>query len=73
MGHDSWRMPHRSSAGKGTFKNLAYRDEYNICCRKIENESLLRNNLRHAGNGNRITFARGASYVAQKSKMNHCS
>ena len=62
-------MPHRSSAGNGTFKNLAY----NICCRKIENESLLLNDLLQTGNGNRITFARGASYVAQKSKMNHCS
>ena len=66
-------MPHRSSAGNGTCKNLAYRDEYNICCRKIENESLLLNDLLQTGNGNRITFARGASYVAQKSKMNHCS
>lgn len=61
-------MPHRSSAGNGTFKNLAY----NICCRKIENESLRRNDLLQTGNGNRITFA-SASYVAQKSKMNHCS
>ena len=41
--------------------------------RKIVKESLLLSDLRQTGNGNRITFARGASYVAQLSKMNHCS